>query len=133
MGVTGSLGESRMNLPLVIFLYRRPQLVRDLFAALQAYDILHYSNPSISSCVLKINYFSVLFLNSPLKKRSHWVQVEAAFWVFWRFFRAYLFRLGLLDGHPGFYIAASTFYSSLVRHTRLLEYGLSKNLLPQKP
>jgi len=71
MGVTGSLGANRMNLPVVTFLYRRPQLVRELFVALQALDILHYSNPSISSCVLKINYFSDLFLNSPLTKRSH--------------------------------------------------------------
>ena len=36
MGVTGSLGAIRMNRPLVIFLYRRPQLVRELFVALQS-------------------------------------------------------------------------------------------------
>ena len=35
-GITGSLGANRVNLPLVIFLYRRPRLVRELLAALQA-------------------------------------------------------------------------------------------------
>ena len=30
--------------------------------------------------------------------------------------------------YVGFYIAASTYYSTLVRHTRLLEHNLNKNL-----
>ena len=33
-----------------------------------------------------------------------------------------------LEIYVGFYIAASTYYSALVRHTRLLEHNLSKNL-----
>jgi len=96
-------------------------------------DILHYSNPSISSYISKINYFSDLYLESRLKKRSRWLPAEATFRAFWRFFRAYVFRLGFLDGYPGFYIAASTFYSTLVRHTRLLEHNLSKRPIPPKP
>ncbi|MDI9397584.1 MAG: glycosyltransferase family 2 protein [Candidatus Pacebacteria bacterium] len=96
-------------------------------------DMLHYSNPSISCYVSKINYFSDLYLESRLKKRSRWLPAEATFRAFWRFFRAYVFRLGFLDGYPGFYIAASTFYSTLVRHTRLLEHKLSKKPLPPKP
>jgi hypothetical protein len=96
-------------------------------------DILHYSNPSISSYVSKINYFSDLYLESRLKKGSRWYPAEAAFRAFWRFFRAYFIRLGFLDGFPGFYIAASTFYSTLVRHTRLLEHNLTKKPLPPKP
>ena len=96
-------------------------------------DILHYSNPSISSYVSKINYFSDLYLESRLKKGSRGYPAEAAFRAFWRFFRAYLIRLGFLDGFPGFYIAASTFYSTLVRHTRLLEHQLAKRPIPPKP
>ena len=96
-------------------------------------DMLHYSNPSISRYVSKINYFSDLYLESRLKKKSRWLPAEATFRAFWRFFRAYVFRLGFLDGYPGFYIAASTFYSTLVRHTRLLEHKLSKKPLPPKP
>ena len=67
-------------------------------------DMLHYSNPSISRYVSKINYFSDLYLESRLKKRSRWLPAEATFRAFWRFFRAYVFRLGFLDGYPGFYI-----------------------------
>jgi glycosyltransferase involved in cell wall biosynthesis len=96
-------------------------------------DILHYSNPSISRYVSKINYFSDLYLESRLKKKSRWLPAEATFRAFWRFFRAYVLRFGFLDGFPGFYIAASTFYSTLVRHTRLLEHNLSKRPIPPKP
>jgi len=96
-------------------------------------DILHYSNPSISSYVSKINYFSDLYVESRLNKGSRWYPAEAASRAFWRFFRAYFIRLGFLDGFPGFYIAASTFYSTLVRHTRLLEHNLAKKPLPPKP
>jgi hypothetical protein len=38
-----------------------------------------------------------------------------------------------LEIYVGFYIAASTFYSTLVRHTRLLEHNLSKKPIPPKP
>jgi hypothetical protein len=62
-----------------------------------------------------------------------WVPAEAAFRAFWRFLWAYVFRLGFLDGYPGFYIAASTFYSTLVRHTRLLEHKFSKKPIPPMP
>jgi hypothetical protein len=96
-------------------------------------DILHYSNPSISSYVSKINYFSDLYLDSRIKKGSRWSPTEAGFRAFWRFTRAYFIRLGFLDGYAGFYIAASTFYSTLVRHTRLLEHNLSKRPIPPKP
>jgi hypothetical protein len=133
MGVIGSLSRFGMNLPLVISPYLHPRLVSELCAASQVLDVPHCSNSSISSCVLKINYFSDLFLNLPLKKRSRWLPAEATFRAFWRFFRAYILRFGFLDGYPGFYIAASTFYSTLVRHTRLLEHKLSRKPIPPKP
>ncbi|NDE85169.1 MAG: hypothetical protein EB056_03960, partial [Verrucomicrobia bacterium] len=69
-------------------------------------NLLHYSNPSISSYVSKINYFSDLYLEARLKKGTRWSPGEASFRALWRFIRAYFFRLGFLDGFPGFYIAA---------------------------
>jgi hypothetical protein len=44
----------------------------------------------------------------------------------WRFLRAYIFRRGFLDGYPGFFIAASTAYATLVRHSRLYEHLQNK-------
>jgi hypothetical protein len=86
------------------------------------HDLLHYSNPNISSYVRKINYFADLHLQQQLAEKARWSAVGAIFRAKWRFVRAYFFRLGFLDGYPGFFIAASTAYSTLVRHSRLFEH-----------
>lgn len=91
-------------------------------------DLFHYTNPTIASYITKINYFSDIFLKHQLAKKSRWSASSAIFRSAWRFVRAYFFRLGFLDGYPGFFIAASTFYSTLVRHSRLYE-----NLHSQPP
>jgi hypothetical protein len=39
----------------------------------------------------------------------------------WRFFRAYILRLGFLDGFPGFWIAFATAFSVFVRYSRKYE------------
>jgi len=39
----------------------------------------------------------------------------------WRFFRAYVIKLGFLDGYPGFYIAHATAFGAFVRYSRLYE------------
>ena len=85
-------------------------------------DLLHYSNPNISSYVGKINYFADLYLQRQLAEKARWSAVAAVFRAAWRFGRAYFLRLGFLDGYPGFFIAASTAYSTLVRHSRLFEH-----------
>ena len=86
-------------------------------------DLLHYSNPNISSYVSKINYFADLHLQHQLAVGARWSAPEAVFRAGWRFVRAYFLRRGFLDGYPGFFIAASTAYSTLVRHSRLFEHG----------
>jgi glycosyltransferase involved in cell wall biosynthesis len=86
-------------------------------------DLLHYSNPDISSYVRKINYYADLYLQRQLAEKARWSAAGAIFRASWRFVRAYFFRLGLLDGYPGFFIAASTAYSTLVRHSRLFEHS----------
>jgi hypothetical protein len=85
-------------------------------------DLLHYTNPNISSYVDKINYFADLYLQRQLAEKARWSAPAAVFRAAWRFVRAYFFRLGFLDGYPGFFIAASTAYSTLVRHSRLFEH-----------
>jgi len=85
------------------------------------HDLLHYSNPNISSYVLKINYFADLYLQEQLAEKARWSAAGAIFRPAWRFVRAYFLRRGFLDGYPGFFIAASTAYSTLVRHSRLFE------------
>lgn len=85
-------------------------------------DLYHYTNPTISNYVQKINYFSDIFLQRQLEAGRKWSAPAAIARSLWRFVRAYIFRMGFLDGYPGFFIAASTAYATLVRHSRLYEH-----------
>ena len=90
-------------------------------------DLHHFTNPTINSYVEKINYYSDIYLQRQLESGARWSALETVFRSAWRFLRAYFFRLGLLDGFPGFFIAASTAYSTLVRHSRLFEHAQARN------
>ena len=96
-------------------------------------DLLHYTNPDISSYVNKINYFADLYLQRQLAENARWSAPAAVFRAAWRFVRAYFIRLGFLDGYPGFFIAASTAYSTLVRHSRLFEHLQSRQSVCAPP
>lgn len=84
-------------------------------------DLHHYSFPTLSSHVSKINPFADLFVQQRQAKGSRFSVFSAVFRPAWRFFRAYFLRLGFLDGYPGFYIAWATAFSSFVRYSRLFE------------
>ncbi len=85
-------------------------------------DMYHFSNPTIASHVGKINVFSDYFLKRQLERNARWSVAGAVFRSVWRFVRAYVFRLGFLDGFPGLFIAASTAYATFVRYSRLYEH-----------
>ena len=85
-------------------------------------DLHHYTNPTIHSYVQKINYFADIYLQRQLEEKKGWSAAPVIFRSAWRFFRAYFFRLGFLDGYPGFFIAVSTAYATLVRHSRIYEH-----------
>ena len=85
-------------------------------------DLHHYTNPTINSYVQKMTVFGDIFLQRQLAAQARWSAATVVFRSAWRFVRAYVFRAGFLDGYPGFFIAASTAYATLVRHSRLYEH-----------
>jgi hypothetical protein len=85
-------------------------------------DLHHYTNPTIASYVGKMPYYADLFLKRQIAGNAGWFAPAVVFRAAWRFLRGYVFRLGFLDGYPGFFIAASTAYATLVRHSRLFEH-----------
>jgi len=85
-------------------------------------DLHHYTNPTLNDQIAKINYFADIYLQRQLDGGAQWRLSHALFRPPWRFFRAYILRLGFLDGFPGFYAAALTAFATLVRHSRLYEY-----------
>jgi glycosyltransferase involved in cell wall biosynthesis len=84
-------------------------------------DLRHYSFPTLSSQVAKLNPFADLFLRQQQAKGGRFSLGAAVFRPPWRFFRGYILRRGFLDGYPGFYIAWANAFYVLVRHSRLYE------------
>lgn len=90
-------------------------------------DLLHFSNPTVNGYVHKIPYYADLYLQRQLAEGVRWNAPAVAFRAAWRFFRGYVLKRGFLDGYPGFFLAASTAYGALVRHTRLFEHQQPKD------
>ena len=84
-------------------------------------DLHHYSFPTLSSHVAKINPFADLFVQQHQARGTRFSVFAAVFRPFWRFLRAYVFKLGFLDGWAGFYIAWATAFGTFVRYSRLYE------------
>jgi glycosyltransferase involved in cell wall biosynthesis len=84
-------------------------------------DLHHYSFPTLSSHVAKMNPFADLFVRQQHARGKRFSLGAAIFRPFWRFFRAYVLRRGFLDGFPGFYIAIATAFGAFVRYSRLFE------------
>lgn len=84
-------------------------------------DLHHYSFPTLASHVAKINPFADLFVRQQQARGGRFSAVTAVVRPWWRFMRAYVFKLGFLDGYPGFYIAVATAFGAFVRYSRLYE------------
>jgi glycosyltransferase involved in cell wall biosynthesis len=84
-------------------------------------DLHHYSFPTLSSNVAKINSFADLFVRQQQERGIQFSLAAAIFRPGWRFFRAYIMHRGFLDGFPGYYIAWATAFGTLVRYSRLYE------------
>ena len=84
-------------------------------------DLYHYSHESIARQIAKIAPYQAGLVNRRVAagKSAGWC--ELALRPGWRFLRAYLLRLGFLDGWQGFYIAALTSFSTLTRYAMVRE------------
>ena len=84
-------------------------------------DLHHYSRESINAHLQKIIPFSDEFVREHARSGEKPGCIALAVRPFWRFLRAYFFRLGILDGWPGYYIACHTAFSTVVRYAKLRE------------
>jgi len=80
-------------------------------------DLLHDSFPTLASYLSKIHPYSAAFLRTRLEEGRRWSLAENLFRPLWRFVRAYIFKLGFLDGFPGFWIAYGTAFSVFYRYS----------------
>jgi glycosyltransferase involved in cell wall biosynthesis len=84
-------------------------------------ELLHYSFPSMKSYIEKISPFADEFLKKEIAAGKSWSLWATVLRPIWRFFRAYFFRGGFLDGFPGLWIAVATCFSTFVRYSRAYE------------
>lgn len=84
-------------------------------------DLLHYSNETIARQISKIAPYQEGAVRERVASGRSASFAELAFRPWWRFVRAYVFRLGFLDGWQGFYIAGLTAFSTLTRYALIRE------------
>jgi glycosyltransferase involved in cell wall biosynthesis len=93
-------------------------------------DLLHHSNESIARQIAKIVPYNAGFAQKWAGSGRSVGLFEMAFRSGWRFVRAYIFRLGFLDGWQGFYIAAMSSFSTLTRYSLVREAVVQKQPKP---
>ncbi len=87
-------------------------------------DLHHFSNESIDRQIAKIAPYSDSFVEHCLEKGRQAGVFDLAIRPWWRFLRAYFFKLGFLDGWPGYYIAWLSAFSTATRYAKVREKGL---------
>jgi glycosyltransferase involved in cell wall biosynthesis len=91
-------------------------------------DLLHESNENIARHVAKIIPYQEGFVNARLAEGRSAGFLELGVRPVWRFLRAYIFRLGFLDGWPGLYIAGLNAFSTLTRYALIKEAELRREI-----
>ncbi|MCU0787786.1 MAG: glycosyltransferase family 2 protein [Verrucomicrobia bacterium] len=89
-------------------------------------DLLHESNESIARHVAKIIPYQQGFVEARLAEGKSAGIFELCVRPAWRFLRAYIFRMGFLDGWPGLYIAGLNAFSTLTRYSLVKEQELRR-------
>lgn len=84
-------------------------------------DIIHYSFKDLSHQVDTINKFSSIVGFTRFGKKIKFPIIKSVYKPFVKFLECYIFKLGFLDGYPGFVIAVSSAYSSFLKFAKLYE------------
>ena len=85
-------------------------------------DLLHYPYRDMKDQLNKMAGYSDLYLKQQLKENRKWTATGTFIRSVWYFIRAYIFKLGILDGYPGLYIAWGGAFSTFLKHSRLYEH-----------
>ncbi len=89
-------------------------------------DLQHFSNESIDRQIAKIAPYSDSFVKHRLENGRATGFWDLAVRPWWRFARAYIFKLGFLDGWPGYYIAWLSAFSTVTRYAKVREAQLDR-------
>lgn len=85
-------------------------------------DVLHYSFRDLSQVILKMDHYSTLGMQKLEQQGKQASMASALLHGIGAFLRIYIFKLGLLDGWPGFVIALGNFEGTFYRYSKLAEH-----------
>jgi hypothetical protein len=92
--------------------------------------IWQYPFKNMSEVMSKANRYSTLGAKKIVHKNlSMWSALNHGVWAF---VKHYFFKLGVLDGWPGFVIALNSFESTFYRYVKALELQQGVNWQPTK-
>jgi len=89
-------------------------------------DLLHFSFRDTNHFLSKQAGYADVFLQRELAKEGSFSWMKAVTRPLWRFIRAYILRLGFLDGFPGLWIAVATTFFTFQRYSRTYEHSAPK-------
>jgi glycosyltransferase involved in cell wall biosynthesis len=93
-------------------------------------DLHHFSNESIDRQIAKIAPYSESFVKHCVQSGRNAGVLDLAIRPWWKFLRAYFFKLGFLDGWPGYYIAWLSAFSTITRYAKVREARLLADAPP---
>ncbi len=89
-------------------------------------DLLHWSFSSYDEHIEKVNHFSTFSAQEYFNAGKKSSIFKILFHSNWRFFKAYIFRLGFLDGFNGFVISSFSAYETYLKYIKLRRLILDK-------
>ncbi len=88
--------------------------------------IWHYSIPSITIHVFKMNHYTDMAAKDLFEKSRKSTPYYAFFRALWAFFRMYVIKLGILDGKYGFVLAINSAYYVFLKYSKVWELWKKK-------
>jgi glycosyltransferase involved in cell wall biosynthesis len=95
-------------------------------------DIFHYTYENIADQTATLNKFSSISAAGQEDENIKFKLIDLMFRPFIRFFRGYFFKLGFLDGLPGFVIAFTSAFGVFIKYAKLWELKQITNNSPKK-
>jgi glycosyltransferase involved in cell wall biosynthesis len=90
-------------------------------------DMLHYSAETINFQITKTVRYADDFVRHCIENRKTVTLMDLTLRPIWRFCRAYILRMGFLDGWRGFAIAWLTAFYTFLRYVRVFEARLTQS------
>ena len=86
-------------------------------------DLLHYSFPTISAHLKKIEEYSETGARQDAARGKTCSLLRLWLVPKWKFFTTYIIRLGILDGYYGYVISKNSAFATFVKYVKIREYG----------